>query len=82
MASGCLIMASGYAGASGEAFIDKHSGLSLNPYNAIEWIEILRRFWMDSKSFNSLRYKAIEHSKKAFNINRTASALFSTISER
>ena len=63
MASGCLIMASGYAGAS-EAFIDKLSGFSLNPYNAIEWIEILRRFWMDSKSFNSLRYKAIEHSKK------------------
>ncbi len=81
MASGCLIMASGYAGAS-EAFTDKLSGFSLNPYNAIEWIEILRRFWMDSKNFNSLRYKAIEHSKKVFNIKRTASALFSTISER
>ena len=74
MAAGCLILSSCFAGAS-EAFIDRISGFSINPFNTKEWVDLVAEFWQSPESFSSIRKSAIKHSKDAFNIERTANSL-------
>ena len=81
MASGCLVIASIFAGAS-EAFKDGDSGYSLSPYNSSQWGSILSKFWSNPKDFKSVRESAMKHCKQVFDVKRTASSIASVINSR
>ena len=74
MSAGCLILSSCYAGAS-EAFIEDVSGFSMNPFNTEQWINLLSDFWQTPNSFLRMRKSAVQYSKEAFNVKRTADSL-------
>lgn len=78
MSSGCLVIASCFAGAS-EAFEDGDSGYTLNPYNPHEWSSILSKFWFAPNDFKSVRESAMTHCKQVFDVKRTASSIASFI---
>lgn len=78
MSAGCLIVSSCFAGGS-EAFIEDVSGFSLNPCKSREWVHLLRDFWLNSKSFVPIRKRAVQHSKDAFNVKRTANSISEAI---
>ena len=78
MAGGCLILASSYAGAS-EAFIEDVSGFSLNPQDTQKWVSILKEFWEDPDSFQLIRKRAVNHTKQAFDVLKTAHSFHSVI---
>lgn len=80
MAAGCLILSSCFAGAS-EAFIEDVSGFSLNPLESKEWVHLLSEFWKSPRSFERIRRSAIQYSKEAFNVRRTAVSIKSIIEE-
>jgi glycosyltransferase involved in cell wall biosynthesis len=74
MSSGCLILSSCNAGAS-EAFIEDVSGFSLNPLKIERWVHLLNEFWQNPNSFIKMRKIAIQYSKEAFDVKRTADLL-------
>jgi glycosyltransferase involved in cell wall biosynthesis len=74
MSAGCLILSSCYAGAS-EAFIEDVSGFSMDPLNTEQWIHLLTDFWQTPKSFLRMRKSAVQYSKGAFDVKRTADSL-------
>jgi glycosyltransferase involved in cell wall biosynthesis len=74
MSAGCLILSSCYAGAS-EAFIEDVSGFSMDPLNTEQWIYLLTDFWQTPKSFLRMRKSAVQYSKGAFDVKRTADSL-------
>jgi glycosyltransferase involved in cell wall biosynthesis len=74
MSAGCLILSSCYAGAS-EAFIEHVSGFSMNPLNTEQWIDLLNDFWQTPNSFLKMRKSAVQYSKEAFDVKRTADSL-------
>ena len=78
MSAGCLILSSCYAGAS-EAFIEDVSGFSINPFNTEQWIYLLTDFWQNPNSFIDMRKSAIQYSKEAFDVKRTADSLSKAI---
>ena len=80
MSAGCLILSSCFAGAS-EAFIEDVSGFSLNPFESQEWVHLLSEFWETPKTFEKIRRSAIQYSKDAFNITRTANSISEAIIE-
>lgn len=81
MSSGCLILASTFAGAS-EAFIEDVSGFSLSPLRPGEWTKILSDFWYNPDSFKPMRELAFKYSKEAFDVKRTAASIVSVIQEK
>lgn len=74
MSSGCLILSSCNAGAS-EAFIEDVSGFSMNPFDTEQWIQLLTDFWQEPNSFLRMRKRAVQYSKEAFDVKRTADSL-------
>jgi glycosyltransferase involved in cell wall biosynthesis len=81
MSSGCLVIASCFAGAS-EAFEDGDSGYTLNPYNPHEWSSILSKFWFAPNDFKKVRQSAMKHCKQVFDVKRTASSIASVINPK
>jgi glycosyltransferase involved in cell wall biosynthesis len=78
MSAGCLILSSCFAGAS-EAFIEDVSGFSMNPSDTSHWGHLLSDFSQNPSSFIQMRKSAVQHSKEAFNIKRTANSLSDAI---
>ena len=65
MSHGLLVLASNRAGSS-EAFIDRESGFSLNPYCKDEWVDILNQYYLFSYQFLEMRKSAWSRAQSHF----------------
>lgn len=65
MIHGLLVLASNRAGSS-EAFVDRVSGFSLDPYHPGPWVNLLSQFCEDPKNFIEIRKSAILHAESLF----------------
>ena len=78
MSSGCLVVASKFAGAS-EAFIEDVSGFSICPFETESWVDLIEQFWNSPESFESIRKSGVKHSKEVFDVKKTANSIVSLI---
>jgi len=65
MSHGLLVLASNRAGSS-EAFIDRESGFSLDPYCKDEWVDILNQYYLFSYQFEGMRKSAWSRAQSHF----------------
>ena len=81
MSSGCLVVASKFAGAS-EAFIEDVSGFSICPFETESWVDLIEQFWNSPESFESIRKSGVKHSKEVFDVKKTANSIVSLIQKK
>ena len=81
MSSGCLVLASKFAGAS-EAFIEDVSGFSICPFETESWVDLIEQFWNSPESFESIRKSGVKHSKEVFDVKKTANSIVSLIQKK
>ena len=81
MSSGCLVVASKFAGAS-EAFIDDVSGFSMCPFETENWVDLIEQFWNSPESFEAIRKSGVKHSKEVFDVRKTANSIVSLIQKK
>ena len=74
MDAGCLVISSNNAGAS-EAFIDRVSGFSMDPESPMDWVNLLKDFLGNPRSFEKIRKNAMKHARENFDIKKTATSL-------
>ena len=65
MSHGLLVLASNRAGSS-EAFIDRESGFSLDPYCKDGWVDILNQYYLFSYQFLEMRKSAWSRAQSHF----------------
>ena len=65
MSHGLLVLASNRAGSS-EAFVDRESGFSLDPYSPSNWVNLLAQFYRFPQNFVEIRKSAVVRAKSCF----------------
>ena len=74
MSYGLLVMGSNQAGAS-EAFADRESGYSLDPYQKEPWVHILHQFYQHPEKFTAMRKLARSRAQTLFSAEQNCQKL-------